>query len=61
MPRGNQLTRQWRLPQLLDWLGGAAVENGARDPGCVVRTIWRGFGVLQAAGFRLHSYFENPR
>src|SRR6185503_7374087 len=55
MPRGNQLTRQWRLLQLLDRPEGVAVEDAARDLGCVVRTIWRDLGVLQAAGFPIYD------
>ena len=51
MPRGNQLTRQWRLLQLLDRAGGITVDDAARDLGCVVRTIRRDLEVLQAAGF----------
>src|SRR6185503_724833 len=55
MPRGNQLTRQWRLLQLLDRPEGVAVEDAARELGCVVRTIWRDLGVLQAAGFPIYD------
>ena len=55
MARGNQLTRQWRLLQLLDRPEGVAVEDAARDLGCVVRTIWRDLGVLQAAGFPIYD------
>lgn len=51
MPRGNQLARQWRLLQLLDRPAGITVDEAAREPGCVVRTIWRDLNVLQDAGF----------
>jgi predicted DNA-binding transcriptional regulator YafY len=55
MARGNQLIRQWRLLQLLDRPDGVAVEDAARDLGCVARTIWRDLGVLQAAGFPIYD------
>jgi predicted DNA-binding transcriptional regulator YafY len=55
MARGNQLTRQWQLFQLLDRPDGVAVEDAARDLGCVLRTIWRDLGVLQAAGFPIYD------
>ena len=53
MPRGNQLTRQWRLLQLLDRPSGVAVEDAARDLRCTIRTIWPDLQVLQGAGFPL--------
>jgi hypothetical protein len=34
MPRGNQLTRQWHLLQLLDRPAGVAVDEAARDLDC---------------------------
>ncbi len=55
MPRGNQLTRQWRLLQLLDRPAGIAVEDGARALDCTVRTIWRDLRVLQDAGFPIYD------
>ncbi len=55
MPRGNQLTRQWRLLQLLDRAGGIAVEDAAGELGCTVRTIWRDLRVLETAGFPLYD------
>src|SRR5262245_4667502 len=55
MPRGNQLTRQWRLLQLLDRPAGVAVDEAARDLGCAVRTVWRDLEVLQAAGFPIRD------
>jgi predicted DNA-binding transcriptional regulator YafY len=51
MPRGNQLTRQWHLLQLLDRPAGVVVDKAARDLDCAVRTIWRDLRVLQDAGF----------
>ena len=55
MPRGNQLSRQWRLLQLLDAPAGVTVEDAARDLDCVVRTIWRDLRVLQDAGFPIYD------
>src|SRR3990170_8618063 len=46
MPRGNQLTRQWRLLHLLDRPAGIAVDDAALDLDCAVRTIWRDLRVL---------------
>ena len=55
MPRGNQLTRQWQLLQLLDRPTGVVVDDAARELGCAVRTIWRDLQVLQAAGFPIYD------
>ena len=55
MPRGNQLTRQWQLLQLIDRPAGVAVDDAARDLGCAVRTIWRDLRVLQDAGFPIYD------
>jgi len=55
MPRGNQLTRQWHLLQLLDRSAGVAVDDAARDLDCAVRTIWRDLRVLQDAGFPIYD------
>jgi predicted DNA-binding transcriptional regulator YafY len=55
MPRGNQLSRQWRLLQLFDAPAGVTVEDAARDLDCVVRTIWRDLRVLQDAGFPIYD------
>ncbi len=55
MPRGDQLTRQWRLLQLIDRPAGITVADAARDLGCAVRTIWRDLRVLQAAGFPIYD------
>jgi DeoR/GlpR family transcriptional regulator of sugar metabolism len=46
MPRGNQLTRQWRLLQLLDRPAGVVVDDAASELGCAVRTIRRDLRVL---------------
>ena len=55
MPRGNQLTRQWHLLQLLDRPAGIAVDDASRDLDCAVRTIWRDLRVLQDAGFPIYD------
>jgi predicted DNA-binding transcriptional regulator YafY len=55
MPRGNQLTRQWRLLHLLDRPAGVTVEDAAADLRCTVRTIWRDLRVLQDAGFPIYD------
>jgi predicted DNA-binding transcriptional regulator YafY len=55
MPRGNQLTRQWQLLQLLDRPTGVVVDDAAGELGCAVRTIWRDLQVLQAAGFPIYD------
>jgi predicted DNA-binding transcriptional regulator YafY len=55
MPRGNQLTRQWRLLHLIDRPAGITVDDAAADLGCTVRTIWRDLNVLQEAGFPIYD------
>ena len=55
MPRGDQLSRQWRLLQMIDRPQGVTVDDGARELACTVRTIWRDLGVLQQAGFPLYT------
>ena len=55
MPRGNQLTRQWQLLQLLDRPAGVVVDDAAGELGCAVRTVWRDLQVLQAAGFPIYD------
>lgn len=53
MPRGDQLSRQWHLIQLIDRPQGVTVEDAARELDCAARTIWRDLEVLQQAGFPL--------
>jgi predicted DNA-binding transcriptional regulator YafY len=55
MPRGNQLTRQWRLLQLIDRPAGVVVDDAARELGCAVRTVWRDLRVLEEAGFPIYD------
>jgi len=40
MPRGDQLSRQWRLIQLIDRPQGITVDDVARDLAVTIRT-WR--------------------
>ena len=49
MPRGNQLSRQWRLLQLIDRPAGVTVDDAAQELECTVRTVWRDVDVLQRA------------
>jgi predicted DNA-binding transcriptional regulator YafY len=55
MPRGDQLSRQWRLVQMIDRPRGVTVDDAARDLACTVRTVWRDLGALQHAGFPLYT------
>jgi predicted DNA-binding transcriptional regulator YafY len=55
MPRGNQLSRQWRLLQLIDRPAGITVEDAAQELACAVRTIWRDLRVLEDAGFPIYD------
>jgi predicted DNA-binding transcriptional regulator YafY len=55
LPRGDQLTRQWRLLQMIDRPQGVTVDGAARELSCTVRTIWRDLDVLQQAGFPLYT------
>ncbi len=55
MPRGDQLSRQWRLLQMIDRPQGVTVDDAARDLKCTIRTIWRDLDALQKAGFPLYT------
>src|SRR5262245_44103587 len=55
MARGNQLSRQWRLLQLLDRPAGITVNDAALELTCTVRTIWRDLRVLEDAGFPIYD------
>ena len=55
MPRGDQLSRQWRLIQLIDRPQGITVDDAARDLAVTIRTIWRDLDTLQKAGFPLYT------
>ncbi len=55
MSRGDQLSRQWRLLQLIDRPAGITVDDAAAELDCHRRTIWRDLRVLQDAGFPLYD------
>lgn len=55
MPRGDQLTRQWQLLQLIGRAEGVTVESAAEALGCAPRTIWRDLQVLQSGGFPIYN------
>src|SRR5262245_31641450 len=55
MPRGDQLSRQWRLIQLIDRPQGITVDDADRGHAVTIRTVWRDLGVLQKAGFPLYT------
>ena len=55
MPRGDQLSRQWRLIQLIGRSQGITAADAARDLSVTIRTVWRDLGVLQMAGFPLYT------
>jgi predicted DNA-binding transcriptional regulator YafY len=61
MPRGNQSARQWRLLQMLGRPTGLAVEDGARELGCAVRTVWRDLRALQDGGFPIYDERDGRR
>ena len=50
MPRGDQLSRQWRLIQLIDRPQGIMVDDAACDLAVTIRTIWRDLDAPQKAG-----------
>jgi predicted DNA-binding transcriptional regulator YafY len=55
MPRGDQLSRQWRLIQLIDRPQGITVDDAARDLAVNIRTVWRDLDVLQDSGLPVYS------
>jgi predicted DNA-binding transcriptional regulator YafY len=56
MPRGDLLSRQWRLFQLIERPAGITVDDAAGELGCHRRrTVWRDPRVLQDAGFPLYD------
>lgn len=59
MPRGDQLTRQWRLVQLLAGRLGRTLAQLAGELGVTKRTVQRDIGVLEAAGFPIVSEPRN--
>ncbi len=53
MARGDEVSRQWKLLQLLAFRGGRTIPDLVEETGCSRRTVWRDLGVLQAVGFPL--------
>ncbi len=49
MPRGDQLSHQWRLIQLIDHAQFITVDHAAWDLAITIRTVWRGLDVLDLA------------
>jgi hypothetical protein len=39
MPGGDQLSRQWRLLQMIDRPRGVTIDDAARDLNCTIRTM----------------------
>jgi proteasome accessory factor B len=59
MPRGDQLTRQWKLVQLLAGRLGRTLAQLSRELGVAKRTVQRDIEVLTAAGFPVTSDMRN--
>jgi predicted DNA-binding transcriptional regulator YafY len=59
MGRGNQLTRQWSLVQLLAGRHGRTLAQLEAELGVGKRTVQRDIGVLEAAGFPVVSEARN--
>ncbi len=59
MPRGDQLTRQWKLVQLLSGRLGRTLAQLSSELGVTKRTVQRDLEVLTAAGFPVTSEMRN--
>ncbi len=59
MPRGDQLTRQWKLVQLLAGRLGRTLAQLCGELGVTKRTVQRDIQVLAAAGFPVTSDMRN--
>jgi proteasome accessory factor B len=59
MPRGNQLTRQWRLVHLLAGRLGRTLTQLSEELGVAKRTVQRDIEVLTEAGFPVTSDMRN--
>jgi len=55
MPRGEQVTRQWKTLMALAGRGGVTVPDLMRDLETSRRTVWRDLQVLQEVGFPVTS------
>jgi predicted DNA-binding transcriptional regulator YafY len=59
MPRGDQLTRQWKLVHLLAGHLGRTLAQLTSELGVAKRTVQRDIEVLSAAGFPITSETRN--
>jgi proteasome accessory factor B len=59
MPRGDQLTRQWKLVQLLAGRLGRTLVQLSAELGVAKRTVQRDIEVLSEAGFPVTSDMRN--
>ena len=59
MPRGDQLTRQWRLIKLLAGRVGRTLAQLQSELGVTKRTIQRDIAVIEAAGFPVTNDVRN--
>ena len=59
MPRGDQLTRQWKLVQLLAGHLGRTLAQLTQELGVTKRTVQRDIEVLSEAGFPITSDMRN--
>jgi proteasome accessory factor B len=59
MPRGDQLTRQWKLVQLLAGRLGRTLSQLCGELGVTKRTVQRDIEVLTTAGFPVTSDMRN--
>ena len=59
MPRGDQLTRQWKLVQLLAGHLGRTLAQLTEELGVTKRTVQRDIEVLSDAGFPVTSEMRN--
>jgi predicted DNA-binding transcriptional regulator YafY len=59
VPRGDQLTRQWKLVQLLSGRIGRTLAQLSGELGVTKRTVQRDIEVLTAAGFPVTSEMRN--
>ena len=59
MPRGDQMSRQWRIIRILEAMRrGATVPEIADQLGTNVRTVYRDMDALEQAGFPLYTEKE---
>jgi len=62
MPRGDQLSRQWKIIQALSASGrGKTAAELADEVECTQRTVYRDLEALQAAGFPVYNERDDGR